>query len=217
MNLRKSYRNCHSITYDELRVRGVFYAEERFSKKYNVEKLMDKFDKYDGKSRVWLLFGKKKKKDALTCLQVAQSKDSVISEIKKAIDGIFSKTIIKYKKTRDSAFYVKVCPARTKKHTYREVLYYMIGQEYKYFRICFLNVDKYLNISSSQCSSDSNRIIEICKHEYAEAKIAFQTLAIYWRLYKSGIDGQTIDYICKHMDDYREKSSEAAVDVSVNP
>lgn len=51
--------------------------------------------------------------------------------------------------------------------------------------------------------SDSDCIIEICKYQYAEAKIAFETLAIYWRSYKSGIDGQTIAYISDNMEMYR--------------
>ena len=62
---------------------------------------------------------------------------------------------------------------------------------------CFLNVDKYLGIDFDNFTykNDIERIIQICKNQYAEAKIAYQTLAVYWRLYSSGIDGQTISYL----------------------
>ncbi|MBO4750593.1 MAG: hypothetical protein J5546_09770, partial [Lachnospiraceae bacterium] len=46
--------------------------------------------------------------------------------------------------------------------------------------------------------SDAERIIEICKNQYAEAKIARQALAVYWRQFPSGVDGQTICYFAEH-------------------
>ena len=80
----------------------------------------------------------------------------------------------------------------------------MIGGKYKKFKICFLDVDKYLGISSESIrNTDADRIVEICKNQYAEAKIAFQTLAIYWRKYSSGIDGQTLAYIAENPQEFK--------------
>ncbi|MCM1058054.1 MAG: hypothetical protein NC517_10670 [Firmicutes bacterium] len=79
------------------------------------------------------------------------------------------------------------------------------AKEYKNFRICFLNVDKYLRIEPTDINkTDADRITEICKNQYAEAKIAFETLAVYWNHYRSGIDGQTIVYIASHTSEFQE-------------
>lgn len=94
----------------------------------------------------------------------------------------------------NSAFYEFVCPEGSKE-LYRKNLYSMIGQEFSKFKICFLNVNKYLGIKQSEALTDTDYIIEICKNQYAEAKIAFETMSVYWRLYAPGIDGQTIAYI----------------------
>lgn len=51
--------------------------------------------------------------------------------------------------------------------------------------------------------TDMERIIQICKNQYAEAKIAYQTLAVYWRIVSSGIDGQTIAYIANHTSEFQ--------------
>ena len=67
-----------------------------------------------------------------------------------------------------------------------------------------MDVDKYLKITSSNSNeTDAERIIEICKNLYAEAKIAYETLAVYWMQYKSGVDGQTISYIGEHEEEFQ--------------
>ena len=50
--------------------------------------------------------------------------------------------------------------------------------------------------------NDVERIVEICKNQYAEAKIAYQTLAVYWRKVSSAIDGQTISYAVEHRSEF---------------
>ena len=69
-----------------------------------------------------------------------------------------------------------------------------------------LNVDKYLGIvqEENEIKTDADKIVCICKNQYAEAKIAYQTLAVYWRLYSSGIDGQTITYIVENPTEFEE-------------
>lgn len=159
-------------------------------------------------SRVWLLFASKYD-NIWECLQVAQSKkvkDEIEDVIKFLFEDEFNKTSEHISFT-DSAFYKEVCPKNANKsYEYnRKLLYSKIGCEYKNFRICFLNVDKYLRIEPTNINkTDADRITEICKNQYAEAKIAFETLAVYWNHYRSGIDGQTIVYIASHTSEFQE-------------
>ena len=78
------------------------------------------------------------------------------------------------------------------------------GYEGSEFKICVLNVDKYLGLKKVEKNNknDAERIIEICKNQYAEAKIAYQTLAVYWRKVSSAIDGQTISYAVEHRSEF---------------
>ena len=84
------------------------------------------------------------------------------------------------------------------------ILYRKIGYEGSEFKICVLNVDKYLGLKKVEKNNknDAERIIEICKNQYAEAKIAYQTLAVYWRRVSSAIDGQTISYAVEHRSEF---------------
>ena len=148
--------------------------------------------------RVWLLYAKNEKEKEWICLQVAHSKENAVSEINEDLSFLKEKCdFSNIKEYSDSAFYKNVCP-KVDKENYRKYLYSKIGSEYDRFKICFLDVDKYLGIRPNDDKykkTDAERIIEICKNQYAEAKIAYETLAVYWRFYSSGIDGQTIDYI----------------------
>jgi hypothetical protein len=72
-----------------------------------------------------------------------------------------------------------------------------------------LDVDAYLGIEkTTQKKNDTEIILDICKNQYAEAKIAYQTLAIYWRLFSSGVDGQTIQYIADNKLTFNENTYE---------
>lgn len=83
-----------------------------------------------------------------------------------------------------------------------------IGNESDEFKICVLDVDKYLGLEkiAEPNKNDAERIIEICKNQYAEAKIAYQTLAVYWRKVSSAIDGQTISYAVEHRSEFEQSS-----------
>lgn len=148
-------------------------------------------------SRVWLLFARDDSK-SWECLQVGQSKNNADSEIGTILDYlVLEKKNVTQKK--NSAFYQNVCPEGSEEE-YRNNLYSMIGQKFSNFKICFLDVDKYLTIGQLNAQNDSDIIIEICKNQYAEAKAAFETMAVYWRAYAPGIDGQTIAYITDNKD-----------------
>ena len=104
----------------------------------------------------------------------------------------------------DSQFYKCVCPVKKQGEDYRNLLYRKIGYEGNEFKICVLDVDKYLGLKNVKKHNDNDveRIVEICKNQYAEAKIAYQTLAVYWRKVSSAIDGQTISYAVEHRSEF---------------
>lgn len=218
MELLKPYKKCKEKEYRDLM--GFFSGKMDFTKKDDLEDVLEdvkekieKIKEEKNISRVWLLFAKRKKNSNWKCLQVAQSKKSVESEINEVIDYLFKEFNQNSESISftNSAFYEKVCPKPTNedkaanKDCYRKLLYSKIGSEYEYFRICFLNVDKYLGTKpdNSFNKTDTERIIQICKNQYAEAKIAYQTLAVYWRQFSSGIDGQTINYIANHTSEFK--------------
>lgn len=206
MELREPYMGCNIKGYEDLKK---YFEEVTFSKNDDSEKVKEIFilgNMYD-KKRVWLLFGSHDN-SVWECLQVAQSKNNVQSEIEDVIKFIFcdfNQTSENISFT-NSTFYKKVCPKIANIKDNRELLYSKIGSEYDYFRICFLDVDKYLGIkpNNSINKTDIERIIQICKNQYAEAKIAFETLAVYWNKYSSGIDGQTIAYIVANISEFQE-------------
>lgn len=200
MRLKKLYSNCKAIEYNNLKK---FFSQDVEFSKENISKINE--EKFVT-SRVWLLFASDDQKD-WKCLQVAHSKNGVQSEIKDVIDFLFcsANQNVENISYTNSAFYEEVCPNVTKE-SYHKLLYNKIGSEYKFFRICLLDVDKYLGTKQDNSSNETDieRIIQICKNQYAEAKIAYQTLAVYWRFYSSCIDGQTIAYIVDHFSEFEE-------------
>ena len=151
--------------------------------------------------RVWLLFAKF---EDWVCVQVAHSKTDVKEEIEFVLKCLPQRWDRNDCELKDSQFYKCVCPVPDKGKTYRDLLYRKIGNESDEFKICVLDVDKYLGLEkiAEPNKNDAERIIEICKNQYAEAKIAYQTLAVYWRKVSSAIDGQTISYAVEHRSEF---------------
>lgn len=156
-------------------------------------------------SRVWIMFASEDKK-LWDCVQVAQSKKEVLNEINEAIKFSFDYNYGTNVELGNSLFYENVCPKLTseEKKQYRHYLYSKIGREYTYIKICLLDVDKYLGITqkTQDITTEAGRLIEICKNQYAEALIAYQTLSVYWNSYRSGVDGQLISYIAEHREEF---------------
>jgi len=194
LKLRETYKGLEAKNYDKLKEENIFSMELNFNKDNKKESILTNIP--ENPSRVWLLFGKRKDDSSWLCLQVGQSKNEVKKEIENLIilileneeDFSFSGSF------SNSAFYENVCP-KVERKEYIMLLYKMIGKKFYDFKVCFLNVDTYLDINKDRnVGKDTKKIIDICKNQYAEAKIAYETLAIYWRLFPSGIDGQTISY-----------------------
>lgn len=197
-NLREPYKKNSIITYQDLEKRELFLYTKKFSKK-SLSILKDreaiKVDLQENinNARVWLLFGSRES-DKWECLQVGHSKYEVRTEITYILDHFCTEEDFQINEYTNSVFYTNVCPKVSM--DYRKYLYGTIGKNYNEFLICFLNVDKYLGLEKKNTAAitDADKIIAICKNQYAEAKVAYETLAKYWRLHSSGIDGQTISY-----------------------
>lgn len=84
-------------------------------------------------------------------MQVAHSKKYARDEVESAIEFLLSKYDNDFDEIiyTNSAFYKKMCPY-VKGEEYRKCLYSKIGYEYKHFRFCFLDVDKYLGIEKTK-------------------------------------------------------------------
>lgn len=206
-NLREPYKNCTKKHYHDFN-NGEFSFNYPFNNKNEKVTCRDVVDYCEQeadkiKPRVWLLFAQKD--ENFECLQVAHSKNDVKTEVSEAISYIFDYSVFNGD-CSNSQFYENVCPKPNDKTKYRSYLYRKIGDEYSDFIICFLNVNKYLGIYDDNSNkNDAERIVDICKNQYAEAKIAYETLALFWRKVSSGIDGQTISYIVEHPFDEKSK------------
>jgi hypothetical protein len=196
-NCIRSYNELNNYFVPELELR---YSKNPKSKDSKIPEVTEEYNSY----RVWLLFAKF---EDWVCVQVAHSKTDVKEEIEfvlKCLPQKWNRNDCELK-LKDSQFYKCVCPVPDKGEDYRDLLYRKIGNESTEFIICVLDVDKYLGLekNAEPNKNDAERIIEICKNQYAEAKIAYQTLAVYWRKVSSAIDGQTISYAVEHESEFK--------------
>lgn len=196
---REPYDKNHVMYYKDLEEFFIPELEIRYCKGAEIPTVSSIYNDY----RVWLLFAEFEGM-GWTCLQVAHSKKNVKKEIKFVLEHLSKRWDRSGCELTDSQFYKHVCPVPKRGENYRDILYRKIGYEGSEFKICVLNVDKYLGLKKVEKNNknDAERIIEICKNQYAEAKIAYQTLAVYWRKVSSAIDGQTISYAVEHRSEF---------------
>ena len=199
MQKRKPYENNHVMCYEDLKKFFIQELELNYRKGSEKPTVTEEYNKY----RVWLLFVKSEGQD-LICVQVAHSKENIKEEIEFVLEHLSEKWDRNDCKLTDSQFYKCVCPVPEQGEDYRDLLYRKIGKESNEFKISILDVDKYLGLKKVEKNNnnDAERIIEICKNQYAEAKIAYQTLAVYWQKVSSAIDGQTISYAVEHRSEF---------------
>lgn len=175
---REPYENNRVLNYNDLKEFFISQLELKYCKESKIPTVTEDYNNY----RVWLLFAKLEVQGWI-CVQVAYSKNNIKEEIEFALDHLSKKWDRNDCKFNDSQFYKCVCPVPEKGEKYRDLLYRKIGNEGNEFKICVLDVDKYWGLKKVEKNNnnDAERIIEICKNQYAEAKIAYQTLAVYWR------------------------------------
>ena len=196
---REPYEKNSVMYYEDLKKFFITKLELNYYKGSEIPMVTEVYNNY----RVWLLFVKLGEQ-GWRCVQVAHSNNNIREEIEFALKCLSEKWDRSHCKLKNSQFYECVCPIPKKGEDYRDLLYRKIGYEGKEFKICALDVDKYLGLKNvkKHNDNDAERIIEICKNQYAEAKIAYQTLSVYWRKVSSAIDGQTISYAVKHRDEF---------------
>lgn len=194
---REPYKENYIMFYEDLKDFFISDLELQYRKGEEIPTVTEIYNS----CRVWLLFAKF---EDWVCVQVAHSKNNVKKEIEFVLKCLPQKWDKKNCNLKNSQFYKDVCPIPEKEEKYRELLYKKIGNEGNEFKICILDVDKYLGLTNDEENNknDAERIIEICKNQYAEAKIAYQTLAVYWRKVSSAIDGQTISYAVEHRSEF---------------
>lgn len=199
MQRREPYKENRVMYYKDLKTFFIQELELNYCKESEIPTVTEKYNEY----RVWLLFVKSEGQGWI-CVQVAHSRENIKEEIKFVLEHLSKKWDRNDCKLKDSQFYKCVCPVPEQGEDYRDLLYRKIGKESNEFKICVLDVDKYLGLKKVEKTNnnDAERIIEICKNQYAEAKIAYQTLAVYWRKVSSAIDGQTISYAVEHRGEF---------------
>lgn len=73
-------------------------------------------------------------------------------------------------------------------------MYSKMREEYDVLLLFYqLNIDRYLSIEElKNDNTHVNNMIEISKANYAEAKLAFETQAIYWNTFRGVIDAKAL-------------------------
>lgn len=203
MERKKNYRNKRVKPYKELE--PFLNIVVSFKRNDNCKDIINTIDDYNFEdNRVWALFGSNDNEN-WDCLQVAQTKKNISQEIKCDIEFMFENKyedllsqieqkdrIIKNTTFYNGSYEMGKGSDHEKKSDPRKFSYSKMYSEYKFFRICILKINEYLSFSSLKLNEDLVNILEIAKPLYAEAKLAYDTLAKYWNMYNSGVDGQAI-------------------------
>ena len=199
LNKRKVYENTATKKLSEL---DNTYLEEviKFSNKDNLEDVMCKIN-YDAieNKYLWALFGKNNKEEEQVCLQVGQSID-IKTEIIADINEMFSKDVLfeldenVETEFKNSQFYTDVYQIKKgDSDNKNEYLYRKIKREYDELTFYTIDIDGYLgidNFKNNNCVIDD--ILKFSKVYYAETKFAYETQAIYWNAYRSGVGIETL-------------------------
>lgn len=197
-------------TYNQFKDEKCFKDEIKFNRNDDYDQVLEAIDKVDfTEVFVWGLFGKQEGRD-WRCLQVAYAND-IRTEIIDDVRLMFSNNYDELIKLADdetilknSKFFKNVykMPSKYagKSEKKRQYSYSKMMSDYSDFKICILDVNSYLGISKldNLVSSDMRNIIDISKFGYAEAKFAYETLAIYWNSYNNGIDGRSISKLLEN-------------------
>lgn len=203
MMVYSRYSRVSKKTYDELK--GYFEIILEFDSNDDYQCVLFKINKLTiEQKRVWFLVGSN---DQLKweCLQVAQTKDNILTEISEDVNFMlsydYSKMVSRIPEDRkimkSSAFYENIyeidSDSASNIDERRKYSYSKMKEEYVHFRIGLLKVDEYLGLSNFENENENVlNMIEIAKSLYAEAMLAYDMLAKYWNMYNSGVDGQAI-------------------------
>lgn len=181
----KKYKDMDSVDYLEQVV--VIKGDK-------VERKPVNFDVY-----LWALFGSKKEELEFECPQVGASIDGckeIDEDIQKMLDEKYSltgKTRIKQKPVNtqfyEGVYYIP-CNDGAEKSKYQ---YRKIKEDYEELYFYRIDIDKYLGVDVTQIKDTHIRdVFNLSKAYYAETKFAFETQALYWNAYRSGVGMETL-------------------------
>ena len=205
MKIRERYAKVNPKTLENLDINSHISNILEFSRDEDTQQVLQKIEGLDiNHERVWLLCGSDDKAN-WDCLQVAQTKDKIVSEIYEdisfmlennyfeMIDSSSAENQIRMNTEFYEDAYVYVANDESKKNDKRKYMYSKMKEDYKYSRVYVLDVDNYLGIADmSYGNDDVMNILSIAKYLYEEAKIAYDLQARYWNKFNSGVDGQAI-------------------------
>ena len=202
MKRKKDYEDVVAEKYREEKFYEILHFTKEELKPDNLSNLEQEVKgKVEGKDyRIWLLFGKHENEKEWECLQVAQTKNNLINEIKEDIgfmagnyDEIIEKIPEEKQITKNTAFYNNAYIMSSGVKDKRKYLYSKMAKEFDEFIISSPKIECFIMRSKEEIKTDDeNNMINIALYPYVEAKIAYLMLAKYWNYYRSGVDGQTI-------------------------
>lgn len=203
MRIYSRYSKVNKRTYDELK--RYFEIILEFDALDEYQCVLSKINNLViEQNRVWFLVGSN---DRLNweCLQVAQTKNNILTEISQDVNFILSynysqmvsRIPVNKKISKSSTFYEDIYEMDSdyagNVDERRKYFYSKMKEEYAHFRICLLKVNEYLGLCNFENDNENIlNMIEIAKPLYAEAMLAYDMLAKYWNMYNSGVDGQAI-------------------------
>lgn len=170
----------------------------RFHNKDKLEDIIKEINYEALKSKyVWALFGKINEEDEV-CLQVGAG-INIKDEIKYDINMMYCECDLISKlnkglkiKSKNTQFYENVYKINYGDDKNRYI-YRKIRQEYEELIFYAIDIDVYLEIKDFKCDNITvNNILDLSKIYYAETKFAYETQAIYWNVFRSGIGVETL-------------------------
>jgi hypothetical protein len=194
MERKEQYKKEIARKYTELENPEAYLEKIVEIKGENIHWIDENSDVY-----LWALFGKKASKDEAVCLQVGASiegREEIKQDIEKMQDSNYSVTDANDMTAVNTQFYTDVYyiprdkDKRVEKTRYQ---YRKIKEDYAELMFYKIDIDKYLAVDDMKIENEHVReIFNLSKAYYAETKFAFDTQAIYWNAYRSGVGMDTL-------------------------
>lgn len=171
-----------------------------FSKNDSLDDILKAIE-YKENLQLWALLGWDDN-EKLECLQVGASVDKAYQEIERNIRFMFSDVTSIDESSKRMNKFGKEIPS-FKGTDKRKNTYGYIYNKYEKLVFCEINIDDFLGIDLSlksqlnDISKDIANMIEIIKMNYAEAKVAIATRAVFWDTYRSGSDQKSYNVLIK--------------------
>lgn len=189
----------HKEQYKKVKIKEFSYLElEKENYLIPIVKITeDKIEWQDEKSEIylWALFGKTDLDEKFVCLQVGASIDGrheIKGDIAKMNDLVCD--VLSSGRSIDTQFYTDVYFVEDNKGIDKSTYQYRkIKENYKTLIFYKIDINKYLQVKDSEITNPHVRkIFNLSKAYYAETKFAFDTQAMYWNAYRSGVGMETL-------------------------